>query len=119
METTNNRRRKFSNADKLKLLKSHLHDGVSIDELCRRHSIHPTLLYRWKREFLSSLDSSNEHLPSPARTIVLRQRIKAIDARIERLKDDLASLREQLEVLSNGISVEDVAGDHEENAPLS
>jgi len=101
MEITTNRRRRFSNADKLKLIKSHFSDGVSIDELGRRHAIHPTLLYRWRREFLSSLDSRDELSPSPARALQLRRRIRAIDSRIARLNDDVAYLKKLLDVLDN------------------
>ena len=97
----NNRRRRFSHANKLKLLKSHFSDGVSIDELCQRHAIHPTLLYRWRREFLSSLDSRDELSPSPVRALQLRRRIRAIDSRIARLNDDVAYLKNLLDALDS------------------
>jgi len=96
-----NRRRRFSNADKLKLLKEHFSDGVSIEALCHRHAIHPTMLYRWRRAFLASLDSRDEAAPSPARTVQLRRRIKAIDSRIARLNDDVAYLRKVMVALDD------------------
>jgi transposase-like protein len=103
----NHQRRRFSNADKLKLLKAHFSDGVSIDELCSRHAIHPTMLYRWRRAFLSGLDSPAESSASPARAMQLRRRIKAIDSRISRLNDDVAYLKKILAASDDGSAAPD------------
>lgn len=97
------RRRRFSKSEKLRLLRHHFSDGASIEELSRRHQLHPTLLYRWRREFLARLDSRDESSSTRARALVLRRRIRAIDSRIARLHSEVDSLRGLLEQMVGSV----------------
>lgn len=42
-------RRKFTNEEKLSVLKEHTDKGIPIAVLARLHAIHPVTLYQWKR----------------------------------------------------------------------
>jgi transposase-like protein len=45
------KRRRFSGADKVRILRRHLIDKVPVSDLCDEKGIHPTLLYKWQKEF--------------------------------------------------------------------
>jgi transposase len=45
------KRRKFSGEDKVRILKRHLVDQVPVSDLCDEHGLHPTLFYKWQKEF--------------------------------------------------------------------
>ena len=52
-----NKRRKFSNSFKTKVALEALSDRYSIQELGRKHEIHPTQIAKWKKEFLENADA--------------------------------------------------------------
>jgi transposase-like protein len=38
---------------KVAILQLHLLEHIPISDLCDHHSLHPTMFYRWQKEFLS------------------------------------------------------------------
>ncbi len=47
--TDNGKRRKWSEADKLRIVLAGMQPGVEVSELCRREGINPTQYYGWKK----------------------------------------------------------------------
>jgi transposase-like protein len=45
------KRRKFSAEEKVRILRRHLIDKVPVSELCDEQGLHPTLFYKWQKEF--------------------------------------------------------------------
>lgn len=58
-----NRRRKFSTAFKTKVVLEALSERYTIQELGRKHEIHPGQITKWKSHFLKNAESlfSKEH----------------------------------------------------------
>jgi transposase len=50
----NGKRRKWSAADKLRIVLAGMQPNVEVSELCRREGINPTQYYGWKKQLLSS-----------------------------------------------------------------
>jgi len=48
------KRRKWSAADKLRIVLAGLQSGVEISDLCRREGLNPVLYYAWKKQLLGS-----------------------------------------------------------------
>jgi len=51
---TNNKRRRWSAEDKLRIVLAGLEPDVEVSELCRREGINPTQYYGWKKTLLSN-----------------------------------------------------------------
>jgi transposase len=49
-----NGRRRWSAADKLRIVLAGMQPNVEVSELCRREGINPTQYYGWKKQLLSS-----------------------------------------------------------------
>ena len=49
-------RRKFTSAFKAKVAIDALRERESLSELAKRHSVHPTIISKWKQEFLALAD---------------------------------------------------------------
>jgi transposase-like protein len=49
-----NKRRKRTAADKLRIVMSGMQKDVDVAELCRREGINPTQYYGWRKQLLSS-----------------------------------------------------------------
>ncbi len=48
------KRRKFSGTDKVRILRRHLIDKIPVSDLCDDHGLHPTLFYKWQKEFFEN-----------------------------------------------------------------
>jgi len=48
------KRRSFSGDDKVRILKRHLVDKVPVSDLCDEHGLHPTLFYKWQKDFFEN-----------------------------------------------------------------
>ncbi len=48
------KRRRWTAAEKLRIVLAGMQDDVEISELCRREGINPTMYYGWRRKLLSS-----------------------------------------------------------------
>ncbi|BCO09234.1 hypothetical protein GF1_16100 [Desulfolithobacter dissulfuricans] len=44
------KRKTYSAAEKVAILKRHLIDMVAVSDLCDEYSLHPTVFYRWQKE---------------------------------------------------------------------
>jgi len=52
--TVAGKRRYFSGEDKVRILRCHLIDKVPVSDLCDKHGLHPTLFYKWQKEFFEN-----------------------------------------------------------------
>ena len=50
----NGKRRKWSAADKLRIVLAGMQPNVEVSALCRREGINPTQYYGWKKQLLTS-----------------------------------------------------------------
>jgi transposase len=50
----NGKRRKWTAAEKLRIVLAGMQPNVEVSELCRREGINPTQYYGWKKQLLSS-----------------------------------------------------------------
>lgn len=48
------KRRYFSGEDKVRILRRHLIDKIPVSDLCDEHGLHPTLFYKWQKEFFEN-----------------------------------------------------------------
>lgn len=48
------KRRRFSSAEKVKILRRHLLDQVPVSKVCSEAEISPTIFYRWQKEFFEN-----------------------------------------------------------------
>lgn len=44
-------RRHLTGREKVAILRRHLVEKVAVSDLCEEHGIHPTLFYRWQKEW--------------------------------------------------------------------
>jgi transposase len=48
------KRRRWTAAEKLRIVLTGMESGVEVSELCRREGVNPTMYYGWKKKLLSS-----------------------------------------------------------------
>ena len=75
------KRRKWTAAEKLRIVLTCMQPGVEVSEVCRREGINPTQFYTWKKKLLGSA------------TQVFDEKPKKPDADRERLERELARMK--------------------------
>ena len=75
------KRRKWTAADKLRIVLTCMQPGVEVSEVCRREGINPTMFYTWKKKLMGSA------------TQVFDEKPKKQDADRERLEQELARMK--------------------------
>lgn len=88
------RRRRFSAAEKVAILKRHLVEGEEISSICEAEKLHPNQFYDWQRQFfengVKAFESDEQH--EGAR---LRRENEALKSKLQRKDSVLSELMEE------------------------
>ncbi len=57
-------RKRFTAQEKVAILRLQLRDHIPISDLCDQHGIHPTMFYRWSKEFFENGPAGDSSLIS-------------------------------------------------------
>ena len=98
--TDGGRRRRWSAADKLRIVEETLEDGASLSVVARRNGVAPNLLYRWRRLMLeggSVAVSEDDDVTSNRVVRQLEERIRELERHLGRKTLEAEILREALD----------------------
>jgi len=82
-------RKRFTAQEKAAILRLHLLEHTPVSDLCDQHGIHPTMFYRWQKEFFENAAAALEPRS--------RRLTDARDQKIARLEQKLQQKNEVLE----------------------
>jgi len=86
-------RRHFSSKEKVGVLRRHFLENVPISNLCDEYGIHPTIFYRWQKEFFEKGEAAFER-QSDAHTKALEKKIALLKERLEHKDGVIAEIME-------------------------
>jgi transposase len=95
----NGQRRKWTAAEKLRIVLAGMQAGVEVAELCRREGINPTQYYGWKKQLLSSATKVFD-APEGKRNAFEERK----EAELRRMKDVVAEITAENLELKKGLS---------------
>ena len=75
------KRRKWTAAEKLRIVLTCMQPGVEVSEVCRREGINPTMYYNWKKKLMASA------------TQIFEEKSRKRDAERERTDREMARLK--------------------------
>jgi transposase len=84
---TSGKRKRWSAAEKLRIVLAGMEPGVEISDLCRQEGVNPTMYYQWKRQLLGAAErifEKKEHKASA--------REQRLSAALSRAKDVIAEI---------------------------
>ena len=87
-------RKRFTPQEKLAILRLHLLEHTPVSDLCDRHGIHPTMFYRWQKEFFENGAAALERRSQRAADLK-EQRIALLEEKLRRKNEVLAELMEE------------------------
>jgi len=93
----NERRKHYSGPEKVAILRLHLLEKQPVSDLCDQYGIHPTLFYRWQKEFFENGHAAFDHHGKrrKAAADVKDRKIAALEEKLQRKNEVLAELMEE------------------------
>lgn len=82
-------RRKFPSEEKIRILVEGIRSEVSVAELCRREGVHPTVYYKWLKDFM---EAGKARLRGDAKREATSDEVVDLRRENERLKQLVADL---------------------------
>jgi transposase len=95
-------RKRFTPQEMLAILRLHLLEHTPVSDLCDRHGIHPTMFYRWQKEFFENGAAALERRSQRAADLK-EQRIALLEEKLRRKNEVLAELMEEHIKLKKGL----------------
>ena len=104
-----NERKHHTPEEKVAILRRHLVDRVPVSTLCDEHQLHPTVFYRWLKQFFENGSAAFGPVPRAETQVEAReQRIAWLEAKLKKKDEVLAELMEEHVALKKSSMKEDV-----------
>jgi transposase len=87
-------RKRFTPQEKVAILRLHLLEQTPVSDLCDQHGIHPTMFYRWQKEFFENAAAAFEPRTRRAGDTKDR-RITFLEQKLQRKNEVLSELMEE------------------------
>lgn len=85
------KRRKFSGAEKVAILRRHLVEDVPVSDLCDEYKLNPNVFYRWQKTFFENGASAFAHRRD-AKSQRREKQISALNARLSKKDEIIAEI---------------------------
>jgi transposase-like protein len=85
------KRRKFSGAEKVAILRRHLVEDVPVSDLCDEYKLNPNVFYRWQKTFFENGASAFAHRRD-AKSQRQEKHISALNARLSKKDEIIAEI---------------------------
>lgn len=90
----NGKRKNYSPQEKVAILKRHLIERVPVSDLCDEHGLHPTVFYRWQKEFFEKGAMAFSDTRDP-RSAKLEKKVNELEDKLSRKHEVLSELMEE------------------------
>jgi transposase len=86
-------RKAYTADEKVAILRRHLLEQVPVSDLCDEYQLHPTIFYRWQKQFFEN--GAAAFASSRPTTTPWEQKIAALEAKLARKHEVLSELMEE------------------------
>ena len=87
-------RKNRSGAEKVAILKRHLVDRVAVSDLCDEYNLHPTVFYRWQKEFFEHGAAAFDRQKTKKQKQE-EAKLQALEDKLQRKNEVLSELMEE------------------------
>src|SRR5512139_1414379 len=98
------KRKNYSPQEKVAILKRHLVERVPVSDLCDEHGLHPTVFYRWQKEFFEKGAMAFSDTRDP-RSAKLEKKVNELEDKLSRKHEVLSELMEEHIALKKRLGV--------------
>jgi len=93
----NEKRKHYTASEKVAILRLHLLEKKPVSDLCDQYGIHPTLFYRWQKEFFENGAAALEQTGKRRKVVeeVKDRKIAALEGKLQQKNEVLAELMQE------------------------
>ena len=91
---TRKQRKNYSAEEKVMILKQHLLEQKQVSDICDQYNLHPTVFYRWQKEFFENAASAFTKDKDKV-TKHLENKIKELEDKLIKKNEVLSELMEE------------------------
>ena len=84
-------RKNYTAEEKVAILRRHFLEKIPISDLCEEHGLHPTMFYRWQKDFFENGAAAWQQKNRPNHQAE-QERIEYLEKKIQRKDEVLAEL---------------------------
>jgi transposase-like protein len=88
-------RRYYSAEEKVAILRLHLLEGTPVSDVCDQHGIHPTLFYRWQKDFFENGAAAFSRNSGKRDESLKDRKIESLQAKLAAKNEVIAELMEE------------------------
>jgi transposase-like protein len=88
------KRKNYTSQQKVLILKQHLLEQVPVSDLCDKYGLHPTVFYRWQKEFFEKSAGVFEN-HRDIRSVRLEKKVAELEEKLARKNEVLSELMEE------------------------
>lgn len=88
-------RKNYTPEEKVAILRKHLLEHVPISDLCQQYQLHPTLFYRWQKQFFENGAAAFAAQAPKANNSPLEQKVASLEEKLKRKAEVLSELMEE------------------------
>lgn len=88
-------RKRFTPQEKAAILRLHLLEHIPVSDLCDQHGIHPTMFYRWQKDFFENAAVALDPRSRRATDSADQRRIVQLEQKLQRKHEVLSELMEE------------------------
>ena len=95
-------RKNYTAQEKVRILRRHLLDQVAVSDLCDEFHLHPTVFYRWQKQFFENgaeafeREASREQLADKRRIDSLEKKLHMKNEVLSELMEEHVQLKKEL-----------------------
>jgi transposase len=101
--TNKPQRKNHTPEEKVAILRKHLIEKVPVSNLCEEFGLHPTVFYRWLKQFFENGAASFQNRRPDSDRERERKRIASLEAKLRTKNEVLAELREEHVALKKSV----------------
>ena len=88
------KRKNYTPEEKVSILKRHLVEKVAVSDLCDQYGLHPTVFYRWMKEFFENAALAFQK-QKDSQTKALERKVNQLEAKLTQKNEVLCELMEE------------------------
>ena len=88
------RRKQYGPEEKVVILRKHLVEKVPVSDVCEEYGLHPTVFYRWQKEFFEK-GAAAFRRSGDQETVRLKRRVADLEEKLVRKNEVVSELMEE------------------------
>ncbi len=88
------KKKQYQASEKVSIIREHLLENKAISDLCDEHHIHPSVYYRWQKQFFEQGDKAFAPNNEKQAIAQLKQEISQLESKLARKDEVIAEVME-------------------------